>query len=171
MLQGSLAAQAIVSQGPAETMAAVNTALVRRGIQGRFVTLFYGVLYRDGRLSYCNAGHNPPMLATHGSGIQRLETGGMVLGLFDGVEYEQGTATLAPGDFRVVFSDGVSEALNPSDEEFGDDRLRSSIGRMTDAAVEPRLQHVFRSVSDFTAGAAQHDDVTAMIVGYRGSDG
>ena len=171
MLQGSLAAQAIVSSGPSETIAAVNTALVRRGIQGRFVTLFYGVLYPDGRLTYCNAGHNPPMLATQSDGIRRLETGGMVLGLFDEVEFEQGTVSLGPGDFLLVFSDGVSEALNPHDEEFGDDRLLASVAGMTDPAVEPRLQDVFKNVSDFTAGAAQHDDVTAMVVGYRGSDG
>ena len=84
MLQGSLAAQAFISAGPAATMAAVNTALVRRGIQGRFVTLFYAILYPDGRLTYCNAGHNAPMLVTSDSSVQRLETGGMVIGLFDG---------------------------------------------------------------------------------------
>ena len=132
--------------------------------------MFYGVLYPDGRLTYCNAGHNPPMLATQRDGIQRLETGGMVLGLFDEVEFERGSASLGPGDFLLVFSDGVSEAMNPNDEEFGDDRLLATFAGMRDEAVEPRLQHVFKSVSDFTAGAAQHDDVTAMIVGYRASD-
>ena len=123
MLQGSLAAQAYASAGPAATVAAVNTALVRRGIQGRFVTLFYGVLFPDGRLTYCNAGHNPPMLVVRDAGVQRLETGGMVLGLFDGTPFEEDTVTLQPGDFLVVFSDGVSEALNPTGDEFGDERL------------------------------------------------
>ena len=93
LLQGSLAAQAFASAGPAATMAAVNTALVRRGIQGRFVTLFYGVLFPDGRLTYCNAGHNPPMLVTR-SRVERLETGGMVLGLFDGTPFEEGSVVL-----------------------------------------------------------------------------
>ena len=60
LMQGSLAAQAHASDGPAATMAAVNAAVVRRGIEGRFVTLFYGVLFPDGRVTYCNAGHNPP---------------------------------------------------------------------------------------------------------------
>ncbi len=171
MLQGSLTAQAYVSQGPAATMAAVNTALVRRGIQGRFVTLFYAVLFPDGRLTYCNAGHNPPMLVAQNSEVRRLEEGGMVLGLFDGTPFEEETVTLGPGDFLVAFSDGVSEALDPAGEEFGDDGLLASIASMRESAVEKRLKHVFSSVSEFTAGAAQHDDITAMIVGYRGSNG
>ena len=166
MLQGSLAAQAFASVGPAATMAAVNTALVRRGIQGRFVTLFYGVLYPDGRLTYCNAGHNAPVLVTKGV-PQRLETGGMVIGLFDGVPFEEATVALGPGDFVVVFSDGVSEALDADEEEYGDDRLIESIAVMSDPKVEARLRHLFGSVDTFTAGAPQHDDVTAMVVGYN----
>ena len=169
MLLGSLAAQAYASAGPAETMAAANTALVRRGIQERFVTLFYGVLFPDGRLIYCNAGHNPPMLVSQGGQqVQRLETRGMVIGLFDGTPFEEGSVTLAPGDFLLTFSDGVSEAMDSSGEEFGDERLLASLAEMTATEVEPQLKHVFASVSKFTAGAAQNDDVTAMVVDYRG---
>ena len=170
MLQGSLAAQAFASVGPAATMAAVNTALVRRGIQGRFVTLFYGVLFPDGRLNYCNAGHNPPMLVTR-SRVERLETGGMVLGLFDGTPFEEGSVVLEPGDFLVTFSDGVSEAMDGAGEEFGDERLLESIATMTENEVARRLKHIFASVSAFTAGAAQNDDVTGMVIGYHGLDG
>ena len=128
MLLGSLAAQAHASAGPAAT--AVNTALVRRGIQGRFVTLFYAVLFPDGRLTYCNAGHNPPMLVSGSAGVQRLETGGMVIGLFDGVPFEEEMVVLKPDDFLVALTDGVSEALDPSGEEFGDDRLLASSAAM-----------------------------------------
>ena len=167
LLQGSLAAQAYASSGPAATVTAVNTALVRRGIQGRFVTLFYAVLFPDGRLTYCNAGHNPPMLVSSEGGVQRLEAGGMVIGLFDDVPFEEATVVLKPNDFLVAFTDGVSEALDPSGEEFGDDRLLASIATMRATEVQPRLQHIFASVSEFTAGAAQHDDITAMVVGYR----
>ena len=95
----------------------------------------------------------------------------MVLGLFDGTPFEEDTVTHQPGDFLVVFSDGVSEALNPTGDEFGDERLlAASIAAMGATEVQPRLQHVFASVSEFTAGAAQHDDITAMIVEYRGQD-
>ena len=169
MMQGSLTAQAYLSAGagPASTMAAVNKALVLRGIQGRFVTLFYGVLFPDGRLTYCNAGHNAPMLVTKGAPVQRLEEDGMVLGLFDGVDFAEATVTLGTGDFLVVFSDGVSEAMDADDEEFGDDRLVESLTAMTADEAKSRLDHVFASVKQFTAGAAQNDDVTAMVVEYH----
>ena len=169
MMQGSLTAQAYLSAGagPAATMAAVNKALVLRGIQGRFVTLFYAVLFPDGRLTYCNAGHNAPMLVTKGAPVERLEEGGMVLGLFDGVDFVEATVTLGPGDFLVVFSDGVSEAMDAADEEFGDARLVESLTAMTAQEAQSRLQHVFASVKQFTAGAAQNDDVTAMVVEYH----
>ena len=167
LMQGSLAAQAHASDGPAATIAAVNTAVVRRGIQGRFVTLFYGALFPDGRLRYCNAGHNPPMHVSAGAGLRRLETGGMVLGLFDGVPFEEGSATLEPNDYLVLFSDGIPEALNEAGDEFGDDRLADCLADVPEAEAEARLHHVLASVKRFTAAAPQHDDVTAMVVSYR----
>ena len=166
LMQGSLAAEGCAGAGPAATMTTVNTALVRRGVQGRFVTLFYAVLYPDGRLVYCNAGHNAPVLVT-ATGVLRLDTGGMVVGLFDGVPFDEGTVTLQPADYLVLFSDGVSEAMNGDEEEYGDDRLLECLAGMTGSACEPRLQEIFASVERFTAGAAQHDDVTAMLVAYQ----
>ena len=166
LMQGSLAAEGSVGAGPAATMATVNTALVRRGIQGRFVTLFYAVLHPDGRLVYCNAGHNPPVLVTAG-GVERLEIGGMVVGLFDGVPFAEGTATLRPGDYVVLFSDGVSEAMNADGEEYGDDRILECLSGVRGSACEPCLREVLAGVERFTAGAPQHDDVTAMVVSYR----
>ena len=166
LMQGSLAAEGSVGAGPAATMTTVNTALVRRGIQGRFVTLFYAVLYPDGRLVYCNAGHNAPVLVTR-TGVQRLDTGGMVVGLFDGTPFDEGTLRLQPDDYLVVFSDGVSEAMNAAEEEYGDERLLACLAGMTGTGCEPRLQEIFAGVERFTAGAPQHDDVTAMVVTYR----
>ena len=166
LMQGSLAAEGCVGAGPAATMTTVNTALVRRGVEGRFVTLFYAVLYPDGRLVYCNAGHNAPVLVT-AHGVSRLDTGGMVVGLFDGVPFDEGTAILQPADYLVLFSDGVSEAMNGDDEEYGDDRLLECLAGLTGSACEPRLQAILASVERFTAGAPQHDDVTAMVVTYQ----
>ncbi len=171
LTQGSLAALALASDGPAATVAAVNAAIVRRGIRDRFVTLFYGVLHADGRLAYCNAGHNPPILARAAGGIDRLAVGGMVIGIFDGVRFTEGAANLRADDHLVVFSDGVSEALNAAEEEFGDDRLVASVAGVPRTGAEPLLQHVFADVKRFTAGAAQHDDVTAMVVAYRAPGG
>ncbi len=167
--QGSLQAQASAAggAGPASILAAVNTALVRRGISGRFVTLFFAELSPDGRLTYCNAGHNPPMLVGRDGAVRRLEVGGMVLGLFEGVDFGEATVEMAPGDFLVVFSDGVSEAMSVAGEEYGDDRLIAGLAAMAAGGAESRLAEIFADVERFTAGAAQHDDVTALVAEYR----
>ena len=92
----------------------------------------------------------------------------MPLGLFDQTPLEQGTVTMEPGDFVVTFSDGVSEAMNAEGEEFEDERIQSSIdGSARDAQTQ--LEHLFASVKTFTAGAPQNDDVTVLVVSYRGS--
>ena len=100
----------------------MNKALCRRGLESRFVTLMFGIITADGQLTYCNAGHNPPLVFGK-SGVRRLECGGPVVGLLEFAPYDQETISLVPGDTIVVFSDGVSEALNSAGEEFGDDRL------------------------------------------------
>ncbi|MCY4661606.1 MAG: SpoIIE family protein phosphatase [Acidobacteria bacterium] len=168
LMQGSLVAQAHAGTGPAATVAAVNTAIVRRGIQGRFVTLFYGVLRPDGSLAYCNAGHNPPILARADGSVCRLDVGGMVLGVFGDAPFVEGSQALGPGDHLVLFSDGVSEAMNEAEEEFGDERLLACLASLTGDA-EQRLQHILAAVRQFTGDAPQHDDVTAMVVSYRSS--
>ena len=91
----------------------------------------------------------------------------MPTGMFDGVDFEEATVTLAPGEYIVIFSDGVSEAMDAEEEEYGDDRFIADLGKMAASDVEPRLQYVFESVKAFTAGAAQNDDVTAMVVNYE----
>ena len=167
LTQGSLAAHVHAGGGPAATVAAVNTAIARRGVGARFVTLFHGVLHPDGRLAYCNAGHNPPMLARAAGGVDRLAVGGMVVGVFDGVPFAEGSAALGPGDCLAVFSDGVSEARNTADDEFGDERIAAGLAGPAGAGAESRVRRMFADVERFTAGAPQHDDVTAMVVAYR----
>lgn len=166
LMQGSMVAQAHADTGPATKVAAVNTAIVRRGIQGRFVTLFYGVLQSDGGLTYCNAGHNPPILVRADGRVTRLDVGGMVLGVFDDVPFLEENQILGPGDHLVLFSDGVSEAMNEGEEEFGDERLLACLAT-AEGDAERRLQHILAAVRQFTGNAPQHDDVTAMVVSYR----
>jgi sigma-B regulation protein RsbU (phosphoserine phosphatase) len=145
----------------------VNQALFRRAVEARFVTLLYGVLQPDGHLTYCNAGHNPPFLVGP-SGVRRLETGGLIVGLFGGAEFEQETLQLKPDDMLVVFTDGASEALSKDGEEYGDDRILEAIRANQDASTQAMLEAVFESVREFTVGAEQNDDITAMVVRYLG---
>ena len=167
MMQGIFAAQATQTEGPAVSVARINLALFRRGIESRFVTLFYGMLTSDGRLTFCNGGHNPPMLVTR-SGVRRLETGGPIVGLFEFAGFDEETVQLEPGDYLVTFTDGVSEALSTTGEEFGDERILECLEARPDSAPDDLLHRLFERVREFTAGAPQSDDVTALVVRYEG---
>ena len=125
-VQSNFVAHAPVSNDPAEAMARVNKALLRRAIDARFATMFYGAVTADGHLSYCNAGQEPPLVIAQ-DGTTWLETGGPVLGLLTIATYEFATVVLEPGDLVVVCSDGVTEARNLAGDEFGRDRLVEAV--------------------------------------------
>ena len=165
MMQGIFAAQAAASDPPSQTIARVNLALYKRGIESRFVTLMYGTLEPDGKLTYCNAGHNPP-LVVGAAGVRRLEVGGPIVGLFEAAQFEQETVQLSPGDVLLVFSDGVSEALSADGEEYGEERILATAARNPGATPSDLLQALFADVRGFTKGAAQSDDITALVLRY-----
>ena len=166
MMQGIFAAQAASSDPPSLTVGRVNLALYRRGIESRFVTLMYGALYPDGRLQYCNAGHNPPLVVGP-TDFRRLERGGPIVGLFEGASYEEETVTLTVGDWLIVYSDGVSEALSAEGEEYGESRILTCVRKNLDMEPQALLDSLFADVRDFARGAAQSDDITAMVLRFR----
>ena len=171
MMQGIFAAQAASSDSPSQTISRVNLALYRRGIESRFVTLMYGVIAPDGRLTYCNAGHNPPLIVSRSGSaatLRRLECGGPIVGLFETATFEEETVILTDGDWLIVFSDGVSEAMSASGDEYGENRIVSCVEKHK--SMEPRqlLESLFADVRDFTRGAPQSDDITAMVLRYGG---
>jgi sigma-B regulation protein RsbU (phosphoserine phosphatase) len=161
-------AQTFASAEPRDTLAKINMSLIHRSLESRFATAFFGVLSPDGLLTYCNAGHNPPMLIG-AKGVRRLEEGGLILGMFEHVDYDQGTARLDPGDTILVFSDGVSEALSASNEEFGEPRLQTLVSSHLNDHPDAMLERVLDAVREFTTGAVQNDDVTALVVRYTGA--
>jgi phosphoserine phosphatase RsbU/P len=167
VLQGVFASQASSGTGPALTLSRVNQALIRRSVESRFATAFYAVLTPDGRLTYCNAGHNPPLLIRK-SGVEHLEKGGLILGLFEHATFEEETVQVSPGDVLLTFSDGVTEALSASGDEYGEDRLLECAMRFRDRSVTDLLDGILASVRQFTAGAVQSDDVTALVLRYVG---
>ena len=169
LMQGMFAAQAARSEPPSTTMSRVNLALYRRGIESRFVTLMYGALSSNGSLTYCNAGHNPPLIiSSKGDNVRRLEGGGPIVGLFEGAPYDEETVSLAKGDWLIVFSDGVSEALSAAGEEYGEARIVTVVQRNTGGEPQQMLEALFADVREFATGAAQSDDITAMVLRYRG---
>jgi sigma-B regulation protein RsbU (phosphoserine phosphatase) len=141
----------------------INRVLARRAIEGRFVTMLYGVLGKDGRLSYSNAGHNPPILVTR-RGVTRFEVGGPILGAFTRASFDEETVQLDPGDVLVVFSDGVTEAFNQDGAEFGEDQLLSVVTPHHNVGAGVLLERLFDAVRTFTLNTTQSDDITALVL-------
>ncbi|HEX3704752.1 MAG TPA: GAF domain-containing SpoIIE family protein phosphatase, partial [Vicinamibacterales bacterium] len=151
----------------AELMTRLNHDLFRRAIEARFLTSFYGMLGPDGSFMYTNAGHNAPILVS-ASGVRRLETGGVVLGLFEHAAFEEETLSLSTGDFILLFTDGVTEAMNMESDEFGDDRLLACIEMHRTKPPVQILDALFADVRAFCGDATQSDDVTIVLVRYDG---
>ena len=143
----------------------VNRYLSENTPANRFVTLFAAELDpASGELWYINAGHNPPLIGRADGTIEQLSSGGFPLGIMPDAEFETGTTALTSGEVLVIYSDGVSEANNLAEEEFGLERLnevlRENIG-LTAAGIRDKVES---ALSEFTGTAAPNDDITLVIV-------
>ena len=167
LMQGMFASQALYADGPSVAVTQMNKALCRRGLESRFVTLMFGIINSDGGMTYCNAGHNPPLVIGP-AGVRRLDEGGPVVGLLEFAPYSQGTITLNLGDTVIVFSDGVSEALDTAGQEFGDDRLIAVAEAARERSAQSLVDAIVAAVREFTRGAQQSDDITVMVIRYLG---
>ena len=159
-----------VGDSPEQTVDHINRVLTRRAIDARYATLLYGQLSADGKLMFCNAGHNPPLIYGAG-GLRRIESGGMPVGLFEMAPYSCDTVMLQPGDIMVFYSDGVTEAHNVAGEEFGEARLVQVMESHSKGSADVVLAQIVEAVTDFAHGAEQYDDVTALVVKYTGQRG
>jgi len=143
----------------------VNEHLVASSPSGMFVTLFVGVLdTATGELRYVNAGH-PPALAFSGVGdMQKLETGGMLVGALPGILYEVGVIGLAPGSVLAIYSDGVTEAINTVGEMYEEERLVEALAACGGKSAAEVFSGVMESVQGFSRGAEQADDITLVVI-------
>jgi steroid delta-isomerase-like uncharacterized protein len=167
LLQGIFAANAFRDGTPAGFVTLANDALVRRAVEARFATAIYAMLDRRGRLTYCNAGHNPPFLVSR-SGVRRLDWGGMVVGAFEHATFDEDTQQLWSGDVLVAYSDGVTEARDSSGEEFGEERLLSCVQENCTRSPVEIMECLLSTVHQFSAGTAQSDDITMLVLRYTG---
>jgi phosphoserine phosphatase RsbU/P len=167
LIQGILSGQDIANFPLSAIMGKINRNLAQRCTGNRFVTFFFGILDADGNCTYVNAGHNPPFMLSRSGIMKELTVGGMVLGLFPCALYESETIKLQPGDHLVLFTDGVIEALNSADEEFGVDHLSRLLRENAQAKSSEILTRLRESVLSFSAETPQHDDITMMILGYQ----
>ncbi len=156
----------VAAQTPLErTVTSINEYLVENTPNNRFVTLFIAELEPDtGYLKYINAGHNPPLIGRADGTIEQLASGGLPLGLMGFAEYEVGHVNLDPGDVLVVYSDGVTEANNLNEDEFGMDRLQEVVQKHVAQSASRIRDRVEAALSDFTGTAAPNDDITLVIV-------
>ena len=156
---------AIGKSEPADVLGEVNKLLSAENEAAMFVTLLYAVYDpRDGRLSYAAGGHQPPLLVhADGASAPLPLTGGIALGLMPGLRYEQAEVMLAPGDTVVLYTDGVTEAMNGVGEEFGVERLRGVFASTPLEDPHDVNAAILAAVAAFAAGAPQSDDITCMV--------
>ena len=164
---GMFSSESTYHVSTASVMSRLNRGLFRRAIESKFLTAFYGILAPDGSFTFTNAGHNAPVLVS-AQGARRLETGGLVLGLFEHAAFDEETVTLSPGDFIVAFSDGVTEAFDVAGEEYSDARLLESIARHRGKAPQDLIAALLADVKAFAGEATQNDDLTLVTVQYSG---
>jgi sigma-B regulation protein RsbU (phosphoserine phosphatase) len=168
-LQASLRGQAVQGTNDlARLMGYVNRLVFDASSSNRYATFFYGQYAPSSRaLSYVNAGHNPPMIFRRKDGeweVLRLEEGGCVVGLLPDFPYTQASVTLQPGDLFIAFTDGISEAMNPAEEEWGEDQMMEKAKACYGMTAADMLASLVKAADDFASGAKQHDDMTLVVI-------
>jgi len=166
MLQGALSGMTIGAD-PARVFNHINKFLCEHSEVGRYATMFFGVLSRNGDLEYINAGHPSPLLLRNGKLAEPFTEGSTPVGLIPDADYKAACVRLETGDTLVLFSDGVTEAADPDEQLFGIPRLRDALANLHDSPLDHLQKAVFDSVENFTRGASQADDITLLLVRYR----
>src|SRR5262245_18735724 len=152
----------------ASTIARTNAILCRDNVASLFATAFYGVLnIRNGFLEYCNCGHNGPIYLPASGEHNILAATGLPLGLFADRPVEASCMQLNPGDDLILFTDGITEALNPINEEFGDSRLVQTLLGSRNLKATELISGLFAAVDDFARGEPQYDDMACVAIRRR----
>ncbi len=149
-----------------ELMAGLNRYACSNSRDGqRFTTAFIAAInLATGELVYSNAGHNAPLLRRNSGALERLEAGGVPLGVLPEAPYACASTHLQPGDLLVIFTDGVVEAVSERGEEYQEARLTSLVCGCGSVSAKDVVQHLMRDVDAFVGYASQHDDITCMVV-------
>lgn len=166
MLQGVFSVTAGMDMALDVLASRVNRYLCERSADDRYATLFYGVLDPGGPFNYINAGHVAALVRTPQGQVYPLASDNSPVGMFDFAEYRSDQALLQPGDFVVIYTDGISEARNVRDDMFGEHGLREVVKEFTGQTAGELLAWIQKAVREFTAGAPQSDDLTLLVVHY-----
>ena len=157
---------ALVESSPLAVLTKANRLLLQDSRSGMFLTAFYGVLDTDtGRLAYANAGHNRPLWLRAATGVvQELPSWGTILGAFQEIEPEEREVALVPGDLLVLYTDGLNEAFDAEQQQFGTDRLRSIVAANQTGSARTVLDEVIGAVNEFIGDVPMSDDLTLLVV-------
>lgn len=163
-------ATALRQHSPATCLSESNNLLCHESVNGMFVTVFYAILnIHTGDVVYSNGGHNRPVWIRKGGTTEMLPlTGNMALGVMPDLPYQERTIHLEPGDSLFLYTDGISEAMNPKGEPFGDERLMTTCAALPHTSAKAMIGQVEQRVSAFVDGATQHDDMTMLSLLYKG---
>ncbi len=146
----------------------INNIIVDESPPNMFVTVFYGVLdTRSGAFEYSNGGHNPPFLLSEDGKAKQFENiGGLMIGAMKDVPYESNVVMIKPGENLLFYTDGVTEAFNKDNEEYGDERLLISLEGKNNLSPNDLVHHVFENIKTFSDGVEQSDDITCLALKY-----
>jgi serine phosphatase RsbU (regulator of sigma subunit)/pSer/pThr/pTyr-binding forkhead associated (FHA) protein len=148
-----------------DAVARINRTVCQNVPSSKYVTFFLAALEPGrGQLQFVNAGHNPPLLVRADGEVEKLSSGGLVLGMFENVVYDGGRAEMLPGDTLVVYSDGVTETWNPDGDEFGEEKLIPLAVRNRGLGAEAIQNVILREIERFEAGARATDDRTIVVL-------
>ena len=162
--------RAVDNKSPAEILSRVNSELSEDNPECMFVTVFLGVLtLSTGELLFTNAGHNPPLIRRAGGGVDVVPgRHGPAIGIVPGTQFKESTLQLQPGDVLLVFTDGVTEAMDTSRNLYSDERLMNLLEDLPESGAAQILNAVRESVDEFARGAEQADDITMITLQYNG---
>jgi sigma-B regulation protein RsbU (phosphoserine phosphatase) len=148
----------------AQVVKKLNNLIHQNTDLDKYITFFIGVLdTRTHQFTYVNAGHNPPFLCRNSGELELLEVGGIILGMMPDFNYETGNIRFKRGDILLCYTDGVNEAMNSEDEEFGDHKLKKVLQDSLKLKAKSISEAIIHSVEDFTTGMPQYDDITLLI--------
>ena len=164
-LQATLRSHAIMYEDCVKCLHGTNNLLYRSTEPTKFATLFYGILdHKYATIQYSNGGHDAPLLIRNNAEPTQLDSTGLLLGVLEESEYEMRTLSLQPGDLLLIYSDGITEAMNPRMEEYGIERLKDQTFKNRSSSSNNILHAILQDVKNHAGGAPQSDDITLMII-------
>jgi len=164
-LQATLRGQILLEKGCKECVTFANELLYLNTAPNKFATLFDGYVdNKKNEITYCNAGHNNPILLSKDNKITRPDVGGLIVGIAPGVQYEDATINFDSGDILVIFSDGITEAMNKNEEEYEEERFIELIKKNKEKSAEELIKIIIKEITAYCEGQEQMDDMTLIVI-------